>query len=239
LANSFTDWEGTCLVHHGIKGQKWGIRRYQNEDGTLTALGKLRGGKEARRENRTLKKAIADDKKYVKEWRKERDAARKKAIKDDNYRKVVAEMEAHRLNMDPKETKEFFDAHLAGERAADLRMWYKYGDRQYKNIVNKMESREKIAKNVLGKLQKRGVSIAKNGRRWQSQLEKERGEKQSGRNAFKNKTAEYTLSLMQEQRKIENKRKRKNRKEAVKKGLQTAKTVLDTAYTAKKLVTGG
>ena len=26
MANSFTDWEGTCLVHHGIKGQKWGVR---------------------------------------------------------------------------------------------------------------------------------------------------------------------------------------------------------------------
>lgn len=30
------------LAHHGIKGQKWGIRRYQNEDGTLTAEGKAR-----------------------------------------------------------------------------------------------------------------------------------------------------------------------------------------------------
>ena len=28
------------LYHHGIKGQKWGIRRYQNEDGSLTTAGK-------------------------------------------------------------------------------------------------------------------------------------------------------------------------------------------------------
>lgn len=30
------------LSHHGIKGQKWGVRRYQNEDGTLTEEGKKR-----------------------------------------------------------------------------------------------------------------------------------------------------------------------------------------------------
>lgn len=30
------------LEHHGIKGQRWGERRYQNPDGSLTALGKQR-----------------------------------------------------------------------------------------------------------------------------------------------------------------------------------------------------
>ena len=45
LATSFTDWEGTCLAHHGIRGQKWGVRRYQNPDGTLTEEGKRRFGK--------------------------------------------------------------------------------------------------------------------------------------------------------------------------------------------------
>lgn len=30
------------LEHHGIKGQKWGIRRFQNKNGTWTSLGKRR-----------------------------------------------------------------------------------------------------------------------------------------------------------------------------------------------------
>ena len=35
------------LYHHGILGQKWGIRRYQNLDGTLTEAGKKRYGGDA------------------------------------------------------------------------------------------------------------------------------------------------------------------------------------------------
>lgn len=30
------------LSHHGIKGQKWGVRRFQNKDGSLTNEGRSR-----------------------------------------------------------------------------------------------------------------------------------------------------------------------------------------------------
>lgn len=54
------------LCHYGILGQKWGVRRFQNDDGTLTSEGKKRYGsvkemkKEARKEYRADNKKAFD-----------------------------------------------------------------------------------------------------------------------------------------------------------------------------------
>ena len=45
------------IAHHGIKGQKWGIRRYQNPDGSLTPEGIKRYGN---RENFERKKSFSN-----------------------------------------------------------------------------------------------------------------------------------------------------------------------------------
>ena len=59
------------LEHHGIKGQKWGIRRYQNDDGTFTDEGKKRYG-------------IDSDGKMSKEGAKLWNQDRRSAVKDAN-----------------------------------------------------------------------------------------------------------------------------------------------------------
>lgn len=45
------------FLHYGIQGMKWGIRRYQNDDGSLTPLGRTRYGGKAVKEYRKATKA--------------------------------------------------------------------------------------------------------------------------------------------------------------------------------------
>ena len=42
------DFDENYLAHYGIMGMKWGVRRYQNADGSLTAAGKERYGSDGK-----------------------------------------------------------------------------------------------------------------------------------------------------------------------------------------------
>ena len=67
---SFADVYGEYLCHHGIKGQKWGIRRFQNPDGTLTVTGKQRYYKDDKTLNEEGHKALAKESKKLARYEK-------------------------------------------------------------------------------------------------------------------------------------------------------------------------
>lgn len=54
------------LIHYGVQGQKWGTRRYQNEDGSLTPEGREHYGYGSERDNRKLFKQMSRGGKYTK-----------------------------------------------------------------------------------------------------------------------------------------------------------------------------
>lgn len=73
------------LYHWGVKGMKWGVRRYQNKDGTLTAAGKKRMYREQfdmeSKERKEQRKYTADPNRWVKD-----DMTRSKRLAEDSGR---------------------------------------------------------------------------------------------------------------------------------------------------------
>lgn len=104
------------LEHFGLKGMKWGVRRFQNKDGSLTEAGKQRyantgnldsggggGGGAPEEEDEETKKAIEE-------------AAKKAGMTVDEYRKKFADKVAA---LKEKARDAAWDARYAAEDAAD------------------------------------------------------------------------------------------------------------------------
>lgn len=83
----------TELYHHGIKGQKWGVRRFQNQNGTLTPAGKKR---------------YADDSGGT-------DKSKSDKPKQSRYDKFYNDYKT--LGYDDKEAKQMAEGKLKAERA--------------------------------------------------------------------------------------------------------------------------
>lgn len=97
--------ENNYLSHHGIKGQKWGVRRFQNEDGSLTAAGKRRLGVN---KVEKLQKKATNARTSANEWDEMADhlsgkrSTKRRIKKIDKYRQNAAEDRAVAEKYDKK-----------------------------------------------------------------------------------------------------------------------------------------
>lgn len=76
------------LIHYGIKGMKWGILRYQNADGTLTAAGRVRDRMTRKRNRKRAEKVLKGSTKTVKR--------RLSQISDEELKKAVSRLQLER-----------------------------------------------------------------------------------------------------------------------------------------------
>lgn len=152
------------LYHHGTKGMKWGIRRYQNKDGSLTPAG-------IKRYNREVQK-LKDRESRIKAQEKARTYQakldKKKAQLDEREAalkgKSAKSTSKPTANSKPSTTKSIKDMSDAELRAVVNRLQL---EQQYRNLTPQQVSKgKKFVDSVVGKVlapaaQEVGKEVAK------------------------------------------------------------------------------
>lgn len=109
------------LYHYGVLGMKWGVRRYQNKDGSLTAKGKKRYSSDASDASKSDKKEnTKPKKKSVSE------------MSDEELTKAIKRLEIEKRYRDL--TKESRQSEISKGRAFANRVIEKIGENTLTNL---------------------------------------------------------------------------------------------------------
>lgn len=140
------------LEHHGVKGQRWGVRRYQNKDGSLTSAGKRHIQNAVNATADMVKRHLPSPEKRAaaakaRQARKEQKAAEKRQKELDSYKTDPRKRLKNMNQLTNAELKELKERIELENRVTDL-------------TREQLEKPKKMADMVLG-YAKTGIDIAK------------------------------------------------------------------------------
>lgn len=127
------------LKHWGVKGMKWGVRRYQNKDGSLTPAGQKRYDRDVR-ENNAKKKdnRINIDGPDPKRWAKE-DTHRAKGVVDSSSN-MVRELKNVERSTRPSPKKQKMDLSNMTDQQLRDRINRANLEKQYNDLFGQTEA---------------------------------------------------------------------------------------------------
>lgn len=140
------------LCHHGVLGQKWGVRRYQNKDGSLTPAGK-------KKYNKYMKKYEKDEKKasesiYIKSYNEMAGKMNNGGIAEFNSKYSFLTDES--LDRNSEEYKKKYDAYVKDYEELTGSMILKIYDRNMKEFQQRNKNFKKAQELVSKKIRPRG-----------------------------------------------------------------------------------
>lgn len=132
------------FYHHGIKGMKWGVRRYQNADGSLTAEGQKRYNRDIRENNAKKKdnriKDLEETGPDPHRWVREDMERSKKTI--DTSSDLVKEFKKLEQNTAPKPTTKKLDLSKMSDKELRDKINRELLEQQYNKLFAETPSAE-------------------------------------------------------------------------------------------------
>lgn len=123
----------SSLQHWGIKGMKWGVRRYQNKDGTLTDAGKKRYSRDIQ-DNKSKKKDNRIDTSTPDPRRWAREDLERTGRVIDTTSKIVKQAQDVERNTSSKPTKKKLDLSNMTDKELSDRINREMLERRYNDL---------------------------------------------------------------------------------------------------------